>query len=256
MNWADGPMAAFDLETSGVDPETARIATASIVEIHPGKPPQMHEWLANPGIEIPAEATAVHGISTAHARECGQPAHDVARSISGLLADLIEEGVPVVVYNASYDLTLLDRECRRHDTPTLHDRCEDDGLDLYVVDPLVLDRTCDPYRKGSGTRKLTYICQNVYGVSLSDEDAHGSTADALATARVAWKIAHRYPVGKLSLPELQEYQANAHAEWAADFESYLRKVKLRDGATEDEIAAVRIERDWPLRPYVEQAVAL
>lgn len=261
MNWADGPMAAFDIESTGVDPETARIVTASVVEINAGQKPVVREWLANPGVDIPAEATAVHGITTEHAREHGQDPAEVARAISGLLADLVEEGKPIVIYNAPYDLTLLDRECRRYDgvhpvrgVPTLHERCEDDGLNLYVVDPLVLDRACEPRRKGAGSRKLTYICQNVYGIPLSDEDAHGSTADALATARVAWKIAHRYPVGKLSLPELQQYQAKAHHEWAVDFESWLRNTKRKDGATAEEIAAVVIERDWPLRPYVEPAV--
>lgn len=247
-------MAAFDIESSGLDVETARIVTASVVEVEPGREPVVREWLANPGIDIPAEATAIHGITTEHAREHGQDPAKVVRDISALLADICEEGKPIVIFNAPYDLTLLDRECRRYDgvhpihgVPTLHERCEDDGLTLNVIDPLVLDRAMDPYRRGSGTRKLTYVCQKVYNVKLSDEDAHGSTADALAAARVAWKIAHQYPeCGELKLDELQTRQAEWHRLWAMNFNEYL----VRQGKTGD------VELDWPIRPFVAQGSLL
>lgn len=249
ITWADGPMAAFDIESTGVDVENDRIVTASVVEVEPGRKSVIREWLVNPGIEIPAEATAIHGITTEHARRHGRPPEDVMQEISGLLADLVEEGKPIVIYNAPFDLTLLDRECRRHDDthpvhgcPTLHERCEDDGLNLYVIDPLVLDREMDRWRKGSGTRRLTYVCQKVYNVPLSDEDAHGSSADALAAARVAWKIAHQYPeCGELKLDDLQTKQAAWYKRWAQNFGEYL----VRQGKPND------VDLSWPIRPFAE-----
>ena len=78
-SWSMHPRAAFDLETTGKDPRTARIVTASIVMVdEAGAVADTHEWLADPGMEIPEEAAAIHGISTAHAREHGRPAAVVA----------------------------------------------------------------------------------------------------------------------------------------------------------------------------------
>jgi DNA polymerase III epsilon subunit-like protein len=47
--WADGPMATFDLETTGVDPETARIVTASVITIEPGVEPSAVEYVMRQG---------------------------------------------------------------------------------------------------------------------------------------------------------------------------------------------------------------
>ncbi|MFI8519364.1 hypothetical protein ACIGEZ_16230 [Streptomyces sp. NPDC085481] len=53
--------AGFDLETTGTDALEARIATASIVGVHGGhgdRVVRQQEWLADPGIHIPAQACA------------------------------------------------------------------------------------------------------------------------------------------------------------------------------------------------------
>jgi hypothetical protein len=146
-------------------------------------------------------------------------------------------GRPVVIFNASYDLTLLDRECRRHQVTPLADILGED-MPLFVVDPLVIDREWIPRRTGKGVRRLTYLCQHVYGVPLSDSDAHGSTADALAAARVAWVQARRFPaLGAMPLPLLQKRQAMWHRRWADEFGAWLAS----QGKPDD------VERDWPMR---------
>lgn len=238
--WADQPMVSFDTETTGVNVEQDRIVTASIVRVTPGGKQSAAEWLVNPGIDIPKEATDVHGITTEQAQTDGVPPVDCLTVMVKALAAFVAAGEPLVVYNASYDLTLLDRECRRHGVPTLHQRLGD--TPLMVIDPLVLDRKVDPYRRGTGVRKLTYLCQHVYNVPLSDEDAHGSTADALASVRVAWKIAKTYPaVGYRALHDLVHVQAVWHRQWADNFGAYL----VRQGKPDD------VERDWPIRALSE-----
>ncbi|MDQ3578215.1 MAG: exonuclease domain-containing protein [Actinomycetota bacterium] len=239
--WADGPMVAFDLETTGPDPETARIVTASTVHIHPGDQPSTYDVLVNPGIDIPAEATAVHGVTTEQAREHGVDPVEVVRWLSAYLADLAEAGTPIVIYNAPFDLGVLDRECRRHGVPTLHERCATEGLSLFIVDPLTLDRALDQYRRGS--RKLVDVARH-YGVALSEEDAHTSSGDCLAAARVAWKIARAYPVvGEMDRDALMAYQAAKYSAWAAGFEQYL----TRQGKPEP------IAREWPIRAHAAVA---
>lgn len=281
--WADGPMLSFDIESTGVDVEQDRIVTASLVFVEPHEKPTVYEWLADPGIEIPATATAIHGITTEHAREHGRPARHVVEEIADRLVDAVWEGIPIVTYNAPYDWTMLDRELRRHGWMDLFGRFELDRRVPLIIDPLVLDRAMDPYRRGKGSRKLTYVCQKVYNIPLSDEDAHGSSADALAAARVAWKIARQYPeCGELDLAVLQTKQAEWYRQWALDFEEYLRRKASHEThrdywddighlsacplhgdedmiercscghAPDGEVAeSIAIDQSWPMRLWVE-----
>jgi DNA polymerase-3 subunit epsilon len=231
--WHEGPMVAFDLESTGVDTDTARIVTACVALIQPGQPVEPMSWLLDPGIEIPEAASAIHGITTEHAREFGIPAHEGVGEIADQLAAHWAEGLPVVGFNLCYDLTLLDRELRRHGRPPLEPG--------YVVDAFVLDKHVS-YRRGS--RKLVDQCQH-YGVRL--DGAHDATADALAAARVAWRIAQRYPtVGGKSLAELHDAQVQWAAEQAASFREYL----IGQGKTQD-----LPHGEWPMRAWVEQVAA-
>ena len=135
MTWLDEPLIALDTETTGTDPETARIVTACIgLAAQPGAwAPR--QWLINPGVPIPAEATAIHGITQEAAGRGADPRVALAE-IAAVLSDCARGGVPVVIFNASYDLTLLDREFRRHLGAEL-------PLGLLVLDTLVLFRRFD-----------------------------------------------------------------------------------------------------------------
>lgn len=246
IGWPAGPMVGFDLETTGVDRATARIVTASTVWIEPGQQPVMiHEWLANPGIPIPAEASAIHGITTDHARTHGMNHSDVLYEVIEDLGEHVLNGRPLVVFNAPYDLTLIDVLARATDDIRPLVDLDTDGQ-LRVIDPLVMDRRMDPYRRGP--RKLTHLCQQVYEVPLSDADAHGSSADALAACRLAWKLGYRYPqLARMSLRELHDNQTRWYSEWATKFRAYLegqgKKVTDLDGM-------------WPYTPPTEPVDAL
>lgn len=235
--WHEGALAGFDLETTGPDPETARIVTAAIVVRGGSGEPGTLTWLVNPGIEIPAEATAVHGITTEQARADGMDPVKAAEEISCRLAALVLAGLPLVIYNAPYDLTVLDREARRQEIAPFGDVLA--GCAGCVVDPLVLDKYCDTYRKGS--RTLEAACTH-YRVAL--DGAHDAAYDALAAMRVAWKIAVTYPrIAAMTLTELHDLQAAAKAEQSASFQQYLRRQGKPDV----------IDGSWPVRPYAESA---
>jgi DNA polymerase-3 subunit epsilon len=230
-SWSVRAMLAFDTETSGVDVETARIVTACLAAVNTTVPEAPISWLVDPGIEIPTEATAVHGVTTEHAREHGEQPRGVLMDIRARLIDAWEMGRPVVAFNAPYDLTVLDRELRRHDLPAL----DVHGL---VVDPLVLDRHLDKWRKGS--RKLDAVCRN-YQVAL--DGAHDSTQDALAAARVAWRMFRMFPeLDAMDGDDLYALQVDAHRDWADGFEAYLRSQGKGDV----------IDRSWPVRTWQPQ----
>ena len=63
-------MVGFDTETTGVSPTSDRIVTAALIR-REGSLVQTLTWVIDPGVEIPERATAVHGITTAFAREHG-----------------------------------------------------------------------------------------------------------------------------------------------------------------------------------------
>ena len=233
MSWHQGRLAAFDLETTGVDPETDRIVTAAVSLVGGGEPTQAWDWLVDPGVEIPAGATAVHGITTEQARADAVAAAEAVEEITALLADQIRRGIPVIAFNARFDLTVLDREARRHGVRPLVDRVG--GYDsLLVVDPHVIDKQYDRFRKGK--RTLGAVCEH-YRVPL--DDAHAANGDALAAARVAWRLGQvSAELRELELRALHGHQVAWAAEQAASFEEYLRS----NGRLE------RIERAWPIVP--------
>ncbi|MFD7259238.1 3'-5' exonuclease [Streptomyces sp. NPDC059874] len=235
MSWVSGPMVAFDLETTGTDIETDRIVTAAVVTMEPdGRVSRERTWLLDPGVPIPEQASAIHGISTEHARANGEPAAPAVEEITGALAQGLLAGTPLVVMNARYDLSLLDRECRRHGIEPLAQRLS--GRPAPVIDPLVLDKHADRYRKGR--RTLQALCEH-YGVTL--DAAHNAVADALAAAHAARRMGARHTaIGSVALADLHDLQVRAAAEQAASLQSYLRR-------TSDPEAVV--ERAWPVVPY-------
>ncbi|MFI6208532.1 3'-5' exonuclease [Streptomyces sp. NPDC051041] len=240
MGWHREPLIGFDLETTGTDPREARIVTGAVIEVRDGEPVRRREWLADPGVEIPADAVAVHGISTERAAAEGGPADRVADEIADVLVAYWTSGVPVVAYNAAFDLTLLSAELRRHALPSLRDRLGG-AAPAPVIDPYTIDRSVDRYRRGK--RNLEAVCAE-YGVALGT--AHDAAADALAAARLARAIAGRHPeVAALGPAELHRRQIEWYAEWAADFQAFLRR--------KGDATAV-VDGTWPVREPVGDRV--
>ena len=92
----------FDLETTGVDVESDRVVTAYVGVLDAaGRQIAARSWLADPGVPIPEGATAVHGITTEHARAEGRPSPEVVAEVTAALRSLLEQNVPVVAYNLS-----------------------------------------------------------------------------------------------------------------------------------------------------------
>lgn len=233
MSWCHDTILCFDTETTGADPETARIVTVDLVVIDPDSGNvDANGFLVNPGVEIPAEAIDVHGITNDMARELGADPKDILPEVANQFRRAWKRGYPVVAFNAAYDLTVLDRECRRH----LGEPFEVKGP---VLDPYVIDRALDPYRKGK--RKLGVTCE-YYGVTL--DHAHNSAADAEAAGWLLLKMADKYPeLAQADLRSLWTRQRQWHRAWAAGFEEYLRK----QGKNES------VSGHWPMRPFLEES---
>lgn len=211
--WAQR-LVVFDTETTGIAVETTRVVTSNISLLNAsGDVLESKDWLINPGIDIPAQATAVHGISTEYARANGQDAAECINEIVECLRSWLSQGFPVVAYNAAYDFSIVDREARRYGVPAL-------DAPKPIIDPLIIDKQLDRYRKGKRTLEATALN---YGVDLTN--AHTAAADAIAAGRVAQAIARKFATElSISADELHV----AQVEWAADqavrFADYLRSI--------------------------------
>lgn len=214
MSWIER-VAVFDTETTGVDPTEARLVTAFVGLLDGnGDLERGTDWLADPGVEIPERAAAVHGITTAIARAEGEPIRDVLEKVVASLNWIAKNRLPLVVYNAPFDFTLIDAECRRHGVAPPQ-------LGPQIVDPLVIDRAVDRFRKGKRTLADT---ASVYAVDLLD--AHDAAADAVAAGHLAQAIARKYPAEvDIDLPQLHAKQVEWARASAEDFEAYMRRTK-------------------------------
>ena len=166
----------------------------------------------------------IHGLSTDYLREHGQ---EPAEAVGELLAALTREflaGTAVVVMNAPYDLAVLRAEAARY------------GFEFPrpspVIDPLVIDKQVDKYRRGK--RRLHDLC-GVHGVELAE--AHSAAPDALAAVQVADCQAEKYPELQMPAQQLHDLQVVWKADQAEDFQAYLR----RQGKTD-----TVIDGSWPL----------
>lgn len=271
MSWhLNAPMCGFDLETTGISVEDDRVVTACVVFIRPTPTPPydvtVHQWLVNPGIEIPQGAIDVHHITNERAQAEGQEPAGALEDIAATLAIAQVEGIPLVGANLAYDNTLLDRELRRYGLRTMEERL---GRPLGpCIDVQVLDKQVDPFRsKAEGDRKLTTLCR-LYGVALNG--AHDSTQDALGAVRVAFRLGRMSQMsvedlvriyggrkrpaaianairslGDLTLDELHEAQIG----WRSTQQDGLRAYFDKAGTKHD-----GVDGSWPLIPAAAQAV--
>lgn len=151
----------IDCETTGTDPYRDRVVEVALIDTG-----RSITHLIDPGIPIPEEATAVHGITDEDVRGCptfAEIAHDLQERLSG-------EDVVLGGYNsASFDVCILDAELRRAGQPGLHLSIKRD------VDVMRIWNALEP-------RSLEGAVRRYLGVD--HEDAHGSEADAVAVAEV------------------------------------------------------------------------
>ena len=233
-HWWTGEVLGFDFETTGIDRFDDVPVSFALVTMVGGDVVTSTAGLVDPGREIPAGATEVHGISTERARAEGIPLREAIELVTEAVVAAGRRGVPLAGMKLDYDLTILDTQSRR---------LRGAGLSEFgwwgpVLDAVVLDRHLDRFRKGR--RTLGDLCA-YYGVDIGN--AHDATADAVASIRVLLALAARYKEMRDADPaSLHESQITWHREWAAGYDQW------RSGSGMPPIDP----RDylWPVAPMV------
>jgi DNA polymerase-3 subunit epsilon len=162
----------FDLETTGVAPERDRIVDMALLRRDPDGKEELFASLVDPGMSIPAEATAVHHITNEMVR--GQPSFAaLAPKLLDFIGDADLAGFGVL----RFDIPMLTAEFKRAGvTFTTAGR--------NLVDALTIFHRMEP-------RNLTAAYQLYCGRAL--EDAHRAEADMRASSAVLWAQLERYP---------------------------------------------------------------
>jgi DNA polymerase-3 subunit epsilon len=231
MTWHLGDLLAFDVESTGVNTSTDRIITISLVQANATQRTSATDhWVLNPGIPIPQEAAAIHGYTTERVEAEGEDPAPILAHVADQLTQHLNAGLPVVAYNARYDCTLLNWELARHNLAAVPFHLGP------IVDPFVIDKHVDQYRRGK--RTLTAACDH-YQVTLAD--AHDAAADAIAAARLAWRLGNLPDIQALTLGELH----TAQTVWAREQAESLRDYFVSSGKMTREEADTDVETGWP-----------
>lgn len=154
---------AFDLETTGKDPERDRITEFTFLELD-GTLTEQGRWtrLVDPGIPIPKEIQELTGIT--QEMVTGQPAFAThAPRVQALIKDAV-----LVAHNHQFDVSFLNHELRLAGQPGV-------AVDHPCIDTLFIERHVNSHRLGDAYKR--YTGQDMDG-------AHRSEADALATVEV------------------------------------------------------------------------
>jgi DNA polymerase-3 subunit epsilon len=208
--WTSGEVLAFDLETTGIDRFNDVPVSYALVLVRGGIMAYSWSGLIDPGRDIPADATAVHGITSERARAEGMPLDLAVAVITDAIVAAGRRGVPVAGMKLDYDLTMIDTQARLWWGHGLSER----GWTGPVLDASVIDRHVDPDR--NGPRTLTNLCAH-YGVHLGH--AHDASADAVASAGVLFALAEQYrEVGECDLSHLHDGQIGWHRQWAQGYD--------------------------------------
>jgi DNA polymerase III epsilon subunit family exonuclease len=153
--------AVFDCETTGIDPERDEIVSFALLRLDAdGAEFARSVYFVRPSRPIPAEATAVHGIS-----DCDVENASRLRELAPELLRLLD-GAVFVAHNAPFDLGMI-----RHGLAAVGVAYEPPA----VACTLAAFRLLEPL---APAHKLEQLCRE-HGIELTAHDALG---DALATA--------------------------------------------------------------------------
>ncbi len=188
------PIVFLDLETTGVDAAKDRIVEISLVKVFPNGDEEIKTRRINPGMHIPAEATAIHGITDEDVKN--EPRFEqIAKSLAAYI-----EGCDLGGYNSN-----------RFDIPVLAEEFLRAGVDVDLKKRKFVDVQNIFHKK----EQRTLVAAYKFYCDKDLNDAHSAQADTLATYEVLQAQLDRYPDLQNDVDFLSEYSVqNQCADYA------------------------------------------
>jgi len=166
------PICFFDIESTGVNVVNDRIVELSVLKIFPDGNKESKTWLVNPEMEIPAETTAIHGIT--NEKIANEPTFKaLAHTVHNMVKDSDLAG-----YNSNkFDIPMLAEEFLRAD------------IEFHMENRKAVDIQNIFHRMEQRTLSAAYkfYCQKDL------ENAHTAEADTIATYEILKAQLDRYP---------------------------------------------------------------
>ena len=180
------PLVFFDLETTGIDIVHDRIVEISMVKVMPNGDEIVKTRRINPGMPIPPESTAIHGITDDDVKDC-PTFKEIAKSLAAQI-----EGCDLAGFNSN-----------RFDIPMLAEEFLRAGVDVNLGRRKFVDVQTIFHKKEQ--RNLTaaykFYCQKDL------ENAHSAEADTMATYEVLKAQLDRYPDLENDINFLSQYSS-------------------------------------------------
>lgn len=191
------PICFFDLETTGTNIAKDRIVEIAILKVFPNKTTESKTWLVNPGMKIPDEVIAIHGIT--NEKVANEPMFkELSKEIYGMIKECDLGG-----FNSDrFDIPLLVEELLRADID--FDMKNTVAIDVQTIFHKMEKRTLGAAYKFYCDKELI--------------DAHSAEADTTATYEVLLAQLDRYPELENNVKKLAEF--STHRQFA-DFAGFL-----------------------------------
>jgi len=188
------PLVFFDLETTGINISQDRIVEIALLKVNPNGTEETKRYLVNPGMPIPPETTAIHGITNEMVAD--KPTFAV---LAGELVNFMK-GCDFAGYNSNkFDIPLLAEELLRADID--FDLKKRNLIDVQVIFHKMEQRTL--------SAAYQFYCNKEL------ENAHSALADTSATYEVLKAQLDKYTNLKNDLTFLSEFSShNSTADFA------------------------------------------
>ena len=181
------PVVFFDLETTGINIANDRIVEIAILKVQPNGNKESKTWLVNPEIEIPKEASDIHGIT--NEQVVTEPTY---KELANEISDMIK-GCDLAGFNSNrFDIPLLAEEMLRA------------GVDFDMKNRVAVDVQVIFHKKEQRTLSAGYkfYCGKVL------ENAHSAQADTDATYEILLAQLDKYEDLENDMESLSEYSTH------------------------------------------------
>lgn len=191
------PIVFFDLETTGINIAKDRVVEISILKVFPNGNEESRTWLVNPEIEIPKEASDIHGIT--NEKVVSEPTFkELAHNISELI-----KGCDLAGFNSNrFDIPLLAEEMLRA------------GIDFDMKGRVAVDVQVIYHKKEQRTLSAAYQ----FYCDKNLENAHSAEADTKATYEILKAQLDKYDDLENNISFLNEYSSHQKR---ADFAGFI-----------------------------------
>jgi DNA polymerase III subunit epsilon len=187
------PLIFFDCETTGTDVSKDRIIEISLLKLYPDNREELKTFRINPGIPIPPEATAIHGIADTDVAD--KPSFS---ALSEILLGILSNS-DLCGYNLlKFDFPLLRMEFARNNI-------EFNTTGINLIDPMRIFMKNEP-------RDLTAALKFYCNESLTD--AHSAEVDTVATKKILLAQIKKYDDVPSTVSELSAYSTEGQKHFA------------------------------------------